>query len=307
MGMIVLCSGHFTLLAQTCCSGGVPVSANLGLPIVEKGIWQASISYDFNRLATLKSGRSVIADGSRARTTHSVLLEVGHAITGRLSADVLLSVVRQERKITQILGEDFTSSTGVGDATVLLKYLVHQSARTNMSIGLGLKAPIGSTNKKREDGILLSADLQPGSGAWDGILWLNGSIDGFWGQASTLFASFIHSSKGTNDSYLDTQEYRFGNEWQMLVGYGRQLVLGSTLLSPSVGFRYRKAKADQINGEILPSSGGDWIFVNPGLSYAINPNFSWQANMDIPLMADIVGTQVTPTYRINAGIYFIFK
>ncbi|MCK5105500.1 MAG: hypothetical protein KAR17_21900, partial [Cyclobacteriaceae bacterium] len=38
---------------QTCCSGGVPISGNLGLPPGNIGTWQFSLAYDINVLKTL--------------------------------------------------------------------------------------------------------------------------------------------------------------------------------------------------------------------------------------------------------------
>jgi len=37
-----------TTFSQTCCSGGVPLSSNLGLPASDKGVLQLSLSYDLN-------------------------------------------------------------------------------------------------------------------------------------------------------------------------------------------------------------------------------------------------------------------
>ncbi|MBL4939411.1 MAG: hypothetical protein JKY16_03905, partial [Lutibacter sp.] len=42
--------------AQTCCSGGVPLSNNIGLEILAKGTTQFGINYDYNNLNTLNDG-----------------------------------------------------------------------------------------------------------------------------------------------------------------------------------------------------------------------------------------------------------
>ena len=68
---------------QTCCSGGVPVSSNLGLPSEGKNTLQFSLNYDLNVLETLKSGTEVLEDDSRSRRTHSILFQAGYSITER--------------------------------------------------------------------------------------------------------------------------------------------------------------------------------------------------------------------------------
>ena len=69
--------------AQTCCSGGIPLSNNIGMPISEKGILQIGVNYDYNNLNTLNSGTETLNDNSRLRTTHSVLLNASYAITNK--------------------------------------------------------------------------------------------------------------------------------------------------------------------------------------------------------------------------------
>ena len=293
-----------TTLGQTCCSGGVPVSANLGMPLLENRGVQVSLAYDLNRLQTLKSGTEVLDDDSRNRTTHALLAEVGYSFNRRWSVDLLASAVRQERRINQRGSTDFTSTNGLGDMTLLAKYTAINNSLMTLAVGLGAKLPTGPSDLIRPDGIALNADLQPGSGATDGIVWLNYARQGLLGSSSTTFATVVYSRKGTNNDYLGTQAYKFGDELQLTIGSSGQTLLWGSLVVPTLAVRYRHAGSDLTDGQMLPSTGGRWVFANPGLSWWINPTFSWQINGDIPLFADITGTQVTPTYRLNTGFYF---
>ena len=85
--------------SQTCCSGGVPISGNLGLPPGSGGTWQFSLGNDINVLKTLMDGREVLDDQSRERVTQSILFQSGYSITNRFSADLFFSYVKQERTI----------------------------------------------------------------------------------------------------------------------------------------------------------------------------------------------------------------
>jgi len=42
----------FLAYAQTCCSGGIPLSNNIGLTSLGKGTLQIGINYDYNNLNT---------------------------------------------------------------------------------------------------------------------------------------------------------------------------------------------------------------------------------------------------------------
>lgn len=43
---------------QTCCSGGVPLSSNLGLPTGEQGTIQMALTYDLNVFRNLKDRKA---------------------------------------------------------------------------------------------------------------------------------------------------------------------------------------------------------------------------------------------------------
>lgn len=290
----------FFLKSQTCCSGGVPVSGNLGLPVSQKGTLQFNLSYDYNNLNTLKSGRLTLDDNSRKRITHSVLLETGYAFSDRISLDVFFSYVRQERLINQV---DFTYTQGIGDMIFLFKYLLTENNH-NFLIGGGLKLPLGASDRRNNNGLPLNADLQPGSGAFDFIAWSQ------WTKSFTIRPSFqlsstiIYSYKGKNKSYLGNSLYQFGQELSWSFGGSDQLIIGDKIISPSIQLRFRNAQPDLFENGELPSTGGNWLFLKPGVALSWNPQFSTESNFELPLFADIEGTQVTPTIRWTIGFFY---
>ncbi len=287
------------LAGQTCCSGGVPVSAHLGMPQAQAKALQIGLSYDLNNLSTLKSGSEILTDRTRKRTTHSLLFELGYSISDRWSIDLLLSGVRQERRIRGNVTEDVTRTNGFGDATILTKYTLIKSDRSSLTPGLGVKLPTGSSDLVRSDGIALNADLQPGSGALDLIYWLHYGVDEIFGPATTFYLAAVHSRKGINNDYLGSQAYQFGHEWQVSTGISTQVLIGPLISVPAIAMRYRHARFDVVDDQELPSTGGEWVFISPSFAISPTPESSFTASIDLPLMARPQGTQVTPTYRLN--------
>ena len=113
---LIFLSSFFTyqVAGQTCCSGGVPVSGNLGMPAGEVGLLQVSIAYDQNRLNTLQTEWTRQEDANRTRLTHSALVELGYVWSPRWAVDVLGAVGGQERLIqTQSGGEDLARTVGI--------------------------------------------------------------------------------------------------------------------------------------------------------------------------------------------------
>lgn len=296
--------GSITTNAQTCCSGGIPLSNNLGLDISEKGTIQIGLSYDYNNLNTLNSGTENLNDNSRLRITHSVLLNVGYSITDRFSAEALFSWVNQRRKISQLDNNTLDQTSGVGDAVVLLKYNFPKLLGENsaFNIGLGTKIPIGSSTETNDIGIVLNSDLQPGSNAWDIIYYSLLSKNLNSRPSFSVFSRIIYRSSGTNNSYLKTSEYKFGNELQAFIGFSDQFILFNTLADPSLSFKYRSAEKDAIDGFDIESTGGKWVFLVPNFSIQISPSISFNTKAEIPIYSNVDGTQLTPTFRVSSGI-----
>jgi len=303
---VLLSSATSQLLAQACCSGGVPVSGNLGLPASSAEVLQLSVSYDLNVLQTLKAGTETLDDDSRNRTTHSALFEIGYSLTNRFSVDGFFSFVRQERTISQFGNENFTYSQGIGDAVVLFKYklLSFQNDATALQIGFGPKIPLGAADRKDDRGITLNADLQPGSGAWDAIFWSQFAHAMAFRPSLSLISTVTYAYKGVNDSYLGSESYQFGQEWQIMAGLSDRLFIGKNIVDPSLRLQFRTVRPDQFNDEQQPGTGGEWVFIIPGFTYWLNPDLSVNANLSLPIYARLEDTQVTPTYRFTTGVYY---
>lgn len=289
---------------QTCCSGGIPLSNNLGLENQGKGFFQIGINYDFNNLNTLNSGTTSLNDNSRKRITHSVLLNTGYSITNRLSVEALLTWVNQRRVIDQFGNIDLQQTQGIGDAVVLTKYEFSKilGASSNVSLGIGAKIPLGSYEEVDERGITYIADLQPGSGAWDLILYTALSKNFDFRPSTTFSGRIIYRSTGENTGYLNgLQGYEIGNEIQTFFGISDQFLVFKTLINPSLIIKYRKAEYDRIKGFELDNTGGKWISIIPNLSVQLSREISFSSKIELPIRSDVNGVQLTPTFRFTGG------
>lgn len=297
------------MISQTCCSGGIPLSNNLGLLNEGKGNSQLGLNYDLNNLNTLNSGQDKLNDQSRQRITHSVLLNLGYSISDKLSVEALFSWVNQRRAINQFGNTDLQQTSGIGDAVFLLKYDLPNliGSKSNLSVGAGTKIPLGSFEEVDASGITYIADLQPGSGAWDLILFASFSKNFDFRPTTTFSGRLIARLTGENSDYLEgDSSYEYGDELQVFLGLSDQILLANTVTIPGLNFKYRKAKKDIIVDNELDNTGGHWLFVIPSLGFKISPNIRFQTMAEIPLFANVDGTQLTPTYRITSGLLFNF-
>jgi hypothetical protein len=310
---------HFILLilailwhhtsGQTCCSGGVPISNNIGgLPISSQKTWQFSLNADLNVLNTVKEGRKVLEDRARDRKTLSFLFKTSYSFTDKVFAEGLFSWVQQERTIRQTAGfNDFARSRGWGDAVILINYNYLTSGNTKLIAALGSKIPTGSSDSRNEDGLMLNADLQPGSGAWDGIVLHRIQASDKLKPSRFYFLNGTLRFTGVNKNYLGKERYRFGNEMQLLAGVTDQFVIGSALVSSGINLRFRSVSRDLFNSELLPNTGGSWLFLMPLIGWHITQDLVLNVNGELPLYANVKGTQLSPTFRINGGVYYAYS
>jgi hypothetical protein len=309
--ILLLFLASATSKGQTCCSGGVPISTNLGLPPSFAGTAQFTLTYDINVLRTLKEGTTTIEDRARERITRSIILSAGYSITDRIGMEVLLPWVRQERNIEQPGGfSDFEDTQGIGDLLLLFKYRVTSvnNQRHVLSVGAGPKMPTGSAREVNGRGLILNADLQPGSGAWDGIFWTNYIYHMSGRPTMSLYSVLTYRLTGTNENYLNsTSTYKIGNNFRALIGVSDQIKVGSIMVNPNLGFRFRKAREDRFNGDPVTSTGGEWAFIVPGIGVGILPNLTVETNFEVPIYANPSGTQLTPTYRVNVGLHYVLS
>jgi len=291
---------------QTCCSGGVPLTGNLGMPYATRGSWQFSFSYDYNRMTRLMEGNREILNDSRKRLTHSLLLETAWSITDNVSLSGLFTWVYQARSV-EFLGKENTDQLrGIGDAVILLTWRLigEPSGKWELLAGLGPKIPLGKSDLRSSSGFRYNADLQPGSGAWDGIGWGLLSHSGLYRPTSNLSLRIIYRYTGTNYNYLGHSSYRFGNELQLIAGISDQLILGSQILDPSFLMRFRIASEDKTGDSILPNTGGRWLYLIPGIVYHPRPWFHVRIAGEVPIYNYLEGIQLTSDFRITTGIYF---
>ncbi|NBC83681.1 MAG: hypothetical protein GVY19_09895 [Bacteroidetes bacterium] len=214
--------------AQTCCSGGVPLGGSLGLGTAENRSLQALLTYDYNRLDDLVNVSEVLDEQTRTRTTQSAILELNYGLSNRFSVAGVIPYIRQTRSIQTYQGNtDFTAVNGLGDMVLLLKYRLFDPVKyptTSWVIGAGPKFPTGRTDYTNQQGLTLAADMQPGSGSWDGIFWSYFQKDNLIWPNFGLASVITYRYSGTNNEYNQTQSYRFGNEFQFNVGMNYNLL-----------------------------------------------------------------------------------
>ena len=305
--LIVLWGSPKLLTAQACCTAGTPLMSSLDVTATPPGIWRISLTYHYNFLDDVVSGSQKI-EGIRQRLSQSLLADISYGLNRRLSFTALLSFIQQTRSLKQpnsAQSLEKVATRGVGDMLFLVKYNIIPLdifSQTQVSAGLGIKAPTGESTLKTGQ-ILLPADMQPGTGSWDAVLWAY-YFKGFLPFSKwNYFSNLTYRLNGNNDRYQLSEVnsgYRFGNELLATVGTS---VSTDSLLSFSLLVRYRNTQADHLAESTVPNTGGHWVYVQPG----VNVNFetvSLRLSGSIPIYRRLTGTQLTTSYTLSFGLFY---
>jgi hypothetical protein len=57
-----------------------------------------------------------------------------------------------------------------------------------------------------------------------------------------------------------------------------------------------------IDGSVFPSSGGEWVYVIPGIGIEFSPGISMRFSADLPLYGNLIGTQLTTNFKFTAAL-----
>ncbi len=300
-------NGNMAVHAQACCSSGTPLLSTMELPGTPAGQLQIALTYDYNYLDDVIAGTQRIGESQRRRISQSVLLELSYGITNRLSISSMLTGIQQERRVRSPLegvNGERTRTRGIGDGIILLKYTLHPQTiqdQRELSMGIGPKIPFGNSLVKNND-ILLPADLQPGTGAWDLVFWGYG-FKGFVPRSPlSLFSSVTYRITGSNDRFgTGNGGYSFGDEFQAAIGAGYRTdsPFDATLL-----FRYRTTGRDRFDGDFVSNTGGHWVYVVPGVNIKLFDTVQMRIDGQIPIYRNLDGTQLTTTFSSSITFFY---
>jgi hypothetical protein len=297
-----------TIFAQACCTAGTPLLGSLEMTLAPKGILQLGLSLEHNSLNDVFDGSNLLFDQERERISESAILEVNYGISNRLSITGLFSYIRQQRIISELdYSDNSLTASGIGDVLLLTKYNLIQSSifdRQDLSLGIGLKIPTGTSTLK-SNGILLPADMQPGSGSWDGILW------GYYSKGEiilpdlTLLSSLSYRLNGSNDRFESSAKgYSFGNEFIGSLGFNHPVL---TFIDFIIMAKYRNAKQDTFGNQDIPNTGGNWVYLIPGAHFYLSNNISTRIDGEFPIYRNVAGTQLTTTFTASISLFYSLK
>ncbi len=263
------------------------------------------------REATLKEGTETVTNPQdQGVSTFEEDLTFVYGATRDLTLGVTQPILERRLRFDDAAGRRRTiSADGPGDLTLVGAYRFFrrdvERSTTQFSLLGGLKLPSGATDIEDSNlprltgkpGTQLPPNLQLGSGSVDGIV----GFAGFHNMDRLSFYADVQGKLNTEGA----QDFRAGNklfydlsaDYVLLPQRNMFVILELNGVSTS--------RAEQA-GRTVRDSGGQLLFLSPGLQYLPIPPLILEVGIQIPIYRDLNGRQLAPDWSVVAGLRYLF-
>ena len=270
------------------------------------------------------------------RTIQAYAISYAYGVTNDFTVALRLPYVRrtgmreavEDETTGDLEVENFGPADGIGDLTLFGQYRFFNQSHTELAALFGLKAPTGRTNDLTAQGERFDAEFQPGSGSWDPLVGLAWTYhEGKWSyDANVLYT--LATTGAQNTDLGDRFQYNFAisyrltslgsDEHPMFHGAeqhegdddGHHHEHGHESTGPSLDLVLElngEWHTEQVtNGISDPNSGGNTIFLSPGLRLS-QDKWSGFVSVGVPIVDDLNGIQSEPDWRVIAGATWLFE
>ncbi|NOY72726.1 MAG: transporter [Gammaproteobacteria bacterium] len=190
-----------------------------------------------------------------------------------------------------------SESPGFGDMLVTGRYRFFNDGDNQWASVFGVILPTGKItnetdiNKGTGKSEIIGTHNQPGSGA---ITFQGGvAYSGHLTKKIALDADIIYRF-GTQGA----KQFRAGNSWQFDVATS---FAHHSSIVPVIELNGIFFEQDIENDEIKKNSGGDVIYLSPGLNFKINKKQGVYANVSFPIYQELTGISNDEKYRWSMG------
>ena len=203
---------------------------------------------------------------------------------------------------------DSEANTGLGDISLSAKYRLFfwttADTRTDLAVLSGVKLPSGSTDATDSQGRRLPIPMQLGTGSTDYFLQVAGSFaHGARGFSAFGDVQFRRNTEGRGFRAGDVWILNLGGQKRLLPS---QLEYGKPELYFELGARYVARGRAALAGRSLRDSGGEGLFLHPGLSLILKHRYLIELSFELPLLQDLNGTQLSRSWDVQLGTRVIY-
>ncbi len=195
---------------------------------------------------------------------------------------------------------DLGTAAGIGDISLIGQYALTTGPRWRSAVLGGVKIPTGETSVYDNRGSRLGPHDQPGSGSWDPIIGLVGSVSGArWSVDGNLI--YTHATKGAQDATLGSMlEFRASLSYAL-----RNHDLDERInwdVTVALELTGESQDKDEVAGVTEPHTGGTYALLGPALRLTSPAGISLYGAAGFQVWEDVRDHAPPPDYRLMVGI-----
>jgi hypothetical protein len=287
--------------------------------LTEEGAWRLSLWQTLERRTKVFDGdaggpSNTVSNPGLETTMARTFLNLTHAVTSALSVDVGINYGDIEfENDSDPTAPVEQRSEGLGDTTLVFRYAflpgesdpheedgsVHAHPPL-FSLNAGISFPTGDVERPEIMGTpaqpVANSTLQLGTGTFDPLV--GASYAQLWGPFTSFGSVAVRIPGGENRF-----DYETGLAGQVNLGASVPVREGFSAV-PKVAYAWQDA--DQLDGDDVFASGGQWIYVVPGFLLQVSEKADFQAAVEIPVWRNLRTEQLDTQARVTFGLNYRF-
>ena len=306
-------------IAQGCCSGGAgsPIAGGAATGVLQKNQMQISGNYQYIRsekFYTENRDTNALFDNLNS---NYIFYRIDYGISKKLTVSLATGYFTN-KSLIELDNKDTIHSKGIGDLILFPRYDIYNETknniRTEITLGLGLKIPLGS----HSDSTLIGSYPQIG----DIYAISPPTVQPTNGSTDLMFYSFLYRDYSINEIRLFSNALyikrgynslgeKFGDYASLGLFVGKTFIGKWGVTSQIKGEWIGKIKAKEGIDLIadynidIASTGSKKIFFIPQISY-INKSLVFFATCEMPIYQFVNGTQIGSQLQITTGFNYRF-
>jgi hypothetical protein len=293
-----------------------------------KGNFNVGARYEYRKLQKLSAAtREALKTANPNADLHSAdslmvpSFSLSYGVTDDLTIGVRVPLVYrfgmedshahlEDGAVHEVENMDLGDNEGLGDTLFFGQYRFYkdEATRTHVSLLLGVNAPTGDTKERvhstgagGHDGTRFETELQPGSGAWNGLLGLafTKQLDAMSFDSSVMYSISTEGAQGSDLG--DSVGYNISSAYRLPLA-GLAELFNKSALDFVLEFNGQHQEHEEQAGVKVGNSGGNSLYISPGLRFVSGSNRwnNWNVGTSFgyPIVDDSNGDQDALDYRI---------
>ena len=305
--------------SQGCCSGGAgnPIAGGAATGVLQENQIEISGNFQYvrsNKFYTQNRDTAAIFDNLNSKY---LFLRTDYGLSKKLTLSVAAGYF-MDKSLVELEQTDTVSSNGFGDLIIFPRFDVYNKTknkkRTEITIGLGLKLPIGShTDSNLVFSHPIAGDfytispptVQATNGSYD-MMFYSFFFKSYQKRKLRVFANTLYVRKGFNSLGEKFGDYASIGLFASKTFF-RKLGITGQLKGEWIGEMEAARNIDLLASYNIDqlSTGSSKIFFIPQISF-INKSMIFYITNEIPIYQFVGGTQVGSQHQITAGFNYRF-